>query len=61
MYIELNEKTVFSTIIGCKYIYFKDYSTVCILSMFIFQSVAMKGKGQGIIITPLPAGHMIGG
>ncbi|XP_050099981.1 probable cleavage and polyadenylation specificity factor subunit 2 [Anopheles aquasalis] len=25
------------------------------------QSVAMKGKGYGITITPLPAGHLIGG
>ncbi|XP_071453951.1 probable cleavage and polyadenylation specificity factor subunit 2 [Hetaerina americana] len=25
------------------------------------QSVAMKGKGYGLTITPLPAGHMIGG
>jgi len=25
------------------------------------QSVSLKGKGQGITITPLPAGHMIGG
>lgn len=25
------------------------------------QSVALKGKGYGITITPLPAGHMIGG
>lgn len=25
------------------------------------QTVALKGKGQGISITPLPAGHMIGG
>ncbi|RWS18002.1 cleavage and polyadenylation specificity factor subunit 2-like protein [Dinothrombium tinctorium] len=25
------------------------------------QSVALKGKGQGLTITPLPAGHMIGG
>ncbi|RWS25149.1 cleavage and polyadenylation specificity factor subunit 2-like protein [Leptotrombidium deliense] len=25
------------------------------------QSVALKGKGQGLSITPLPAGHMIGG
>jgi len=25
------------------------------------QSVSMKGKGQGIIITPIPAGHIIGG
>ncbi|KAK0073996.1 hypothetical protein PV325_008911, partial [Microctonus aethiopoides] len=25
------------------------------------QSVAMKGKGYGVTLTPLPAGHMIGG
>jgi len=25
------------------------------------QSVSLKGKGQGIVITPVPAGHMIGG
>jgi len=25
------------------------------------QSVSLKGKGQGLTITPLPAGHMIGG
>ncbi|XP_046656106.1 probable cleavage and polyadenylation specificity factor subunit 2 isoform X2 [Daphnia pulicaria] len=25
------------------------------------QSVPLKGKGQGLIITPLPAGHMLGG
>ena len=25
------------------------------------QTIALKGKGQGITITPLPAGHMIGG
>ncbi|CAG2100502.1 unnamed protein product [Medioppia subpectinata] len=25
------------------------------------QTIALKGKGQGLTITPLPAGHMIGG
>ena len=25
------------------------------------QSVSLKGKGQGLVITPLAAGHMIGG
>ena len=25
------------------------------------QSVQLKGKGQGLVITPLPAGHMLGG
>merc|ERR1712051_164984 len=25
------------------------------------QTVELKGKGQGLAITPLPAGHMIGG
>lgn len=25
------------------------------------QSVSLRGKGEGIVITPLPAGHMIGG
>lgn len=25
------------------------------------QSVQLKGRGEGIIITPIPAGHMIGG
>ncbi len=25
------------------------------------QSLALKGKGEGIVITPLPAGHMLGG
>jgi cleavage and polyadenylation specificity factor subunit 2 len=25
------------------------------------QSVSLKGKGQGLSITPVPAGHMIGG
>lgn len=25
------------------------------------QSVALKGKGYGLTVTPLPAGHMIGG
>jgi cleavage and polyadenylation specificity factor subunit 2 len=25
------------------------------------QSVSLRGKGQGLSITPVPAGHMIGG
>lgn len=25
------------------------------------QSISMKGKGYGVTLTPLPAGHMIGG
>jgi len=25
------------------------------------QSILLKGKGQGLVITPLPAGHMLGG
>jgi cleavage and polyadenylation specificity factor subunit 2 len=25
------------------------------------QSISFKGKGQGLVITPLPAGHMLGG
>jgi len=25
------------------------------------QSIQLKGKGQGLVITPLPAGHMLGG
>lgn len=25
------------------------------------QSISLKGKGEGIVITPIPAGHMIGG
>ncbi|XP_055677061.1 probable cleavage and polyadenylation specificity factor subunit 2 [Lutzomyia longipalpis] len=32
-----------------------------IIQLKYTQSVAMKGKGYGITITPLPAGHMIGG
>ena len=26
-----------------------------------FQTVLLKGKGEGLSITPIPAGHMIGG
>ena len=38
----------------------------CFIDNFYFQlkynqSVSLRGKGEGIVITPLPAGHMIGG
>ena len=35
-----------------------DFST---LSLCLLIPIVFAGKGQGLVITPLPAGHMLGG